>query len=147
EGNRTFRAVYHIKGRQLVQLADTELAETAVSGKGDWALGWDDRPYRVLVGYDANYADHYLVNLASGARKPLLRKVEGPVTWSGDAKSLLHFNGKDWNSLSVPDGKLTNLTAKLGVQFAQEDYDSPGTAPPYGSAGWTTDDRHVLLYD
>jgi dipeptidyl aminopeptidase/acylaminoacyl peptidase len=147
DGKRSFRAVAHLKERKVVQLADTSMAEVSVSGNGGWALGTDDRPYRVMVGYGPNYADHFLVSLADGTRKPVLSKTEGALTLSPGGRHALIFDGKHWKSLSVPEGKVTNLTAKLGVRFASEDYDAPGTAPPYGLVGWSTDDRHVLLYD
>ncbi|HSB08954.1 MAG TPA: prolyl oligopeptidase family serine peptidase, partial [Blastocatellia bacterium] len=59
----------------------------------------------------------------------------------------LFYDGKDWNTLSIPDGKTVNLTKNLGVNFWQEDHDSPSTPPPYGIAGWTSDERYALLYD
>ena len=59
----------------------------------------------------------------------------------------MFFDGKDWNTIAVPSGKTTNLTAKLPVKFWTEDYDSPSTPPAYGLAGWTKDDRYVLVYD
>ena len=49
--------------------------------------------------------------------------------------------------LTVADGKITNMTKNLGVKFWREDHDSPSTAPPYGNAGWTKDEKYVLLYD
>src|SRR4029077_15617569 len=55
--------------------------------------------------------------------------------------------GKHWFSVSSADGKITNLTAKLGVNVWNEQHDMPGPPPPYGAAGCTTDDRFVLLYD
>jgi len=33
------------------------------------------------------------------------------------------------------------------VHFFNEDHDTPSTPPPYGLAGWTKDDRQVLIYD
>ena len=41
----------------------------------------------------------------------------------------------------------TNLTGKLGVRFDDESSDTPEPARAYGSAGWTSGDRSVLLYD
>ncbi|MCI0460369.1 MAG: prolyl oligopeptidase family serine peptidase [Gemmataceae bacterium] len=147
EAQRTFRAVYHLREKKLVQLADATMADVNVGTAAGWALGSDDRPYRTLVGYDAVYSDHFLVDLASGARKPLLRKAEGGLLWSTGGKYALFHYGKDWHSLALPGGKVTNLTGKLGVRFTQEDYDAAGTPPAYGVAGWTPDDRHVLLHD
>src|SRR5262249_27630876 len=53
----------------------------------------------------------------------------------------------DWNTLSIPDCKTVNLTRTLGVNFWRENHDSPSTPPSYGSAGWTSDHKYVLIYD
>ncbi len=39
------------------------------------------------------------------------------------------------------------MTEKLGVRFDQEVWDSPSEPGPYGIAGWTAQDRSLLLYD
>jgi dipeptidyl aminopeptidase/acylaminoacyl peptidase len=49
--------------------------------------------------------------------------------------------------MSIPDGKVVNLTKAAGVNFYQEDFDSPNAPPPYGIAGWTKDDKYVLIND
>jgi dipeptidyl aminopeptidase/acylaminoacyl peptidase len=59
----------------------------------------------------------------------------------------MFYDGKDWNTISVPDGRITNLTAKLGVNFWQEDHDTPNTPFGYGAGGWVKDDKYVLIYD
>jgi dipeptidyl aminopeptidase/acylaminoacyl peptidase len=145
--NRSYRAVFHLKDKKLVQLADEKMEEVNPSSDGRWAIGADDRPYRLLVGVDANYSDYFLVNTADGNRKPLLTKQQWGLNWSPSGKYALYYDGKDWNTVSVPDGKMTNLTAKLGVSFSDETHDSPSIANSYGSAGWTADDRAVLIYD
>lgn len=147
EKNRSYRAVFHLKEKKFVQLADEKMADINPSSDGRWALGSDDRAYRIMIGYDTGYSDIYLVNTADGSRKPLFEKRQGGLSWSPSGKYALFFDGKDWNSLSVPEGKVVNLTKTLGVNFWQEDHDSPNTAPSYGNAGWTKDDKYVLLYD
>ena len=147
EQNRSFRAVFNLREQKLTQLADETLATVNPAQNGGWALGLDDRPYRILVGYDTTYDDIYLVNMTDGQRKPLLHKHSRGSSLSPGGKYVLYFDGKDWNSIAVPSGRVTNLTKKLGVSFIREDHDTPDPAPPHGLAGWTTDDRHVLLYD
>lgn len=147
ERNRSYRAVFHIKERKLVQLADETMADLNPTDDGRLALGSDDRAYRALVGYDSNYSDYYLVNTADGARKPLRKKHPFPVSLSPGGKFALFYDGKDWNTISLSDGKVVNLTGNLGVSFWREDHDSPSTPGPYGNAGWTSGDKHVLLYD
>lgn len=149
EKNRSYRAVYHIKEKKYVQLADETMRDVIPTNDGRWALGQDDREYRIMVGYsdDSNSADMYLVNTIDGSRKLLSKKQRQGFSWSPGGKYALFYDGKDWNTVSIPDGKVTNVTAKLGVNFYNEEHDSPSVPGSYGSAGWTTDEKYVLLYD
>ncbi|HEX5082294.1 MAG TPA: prolyl oligopeptidase family serine peptidase, partial [Blastocatellia bacterium] len=145
--NRSYRAVYHIRERKFVQLADSTMENVNPSADGLWAIGADDREYRILVGRDTSYADVYLVNAMDGSRKLLLKKFRSSVTFSPGGKYAVFFDGKDWGSISFPDCKFTNLTKSLGVAFWREDTDTPSAPGPYGAGGWTKDDKYVLLYD
>src|SRR5262245_12650336 len=145
--NRSYRASYDRAAKKYVQLADESMEGINVTTDGRWGLGTDDRPYRTLVGVEGNYSDFYLVNTADNSRKPLLKKQNGGVSWSPTGKYALFFRDKDWYVVSNPDGKTTNLTSKLGVSFWREDFDSPTAPPSFGSAGWTRDEKYVLLYD
>ncbi|HEV2667025.1 MAG TPA: prolyl oligopeptidase family serine peptidase, partial [Blastocatellia bacterium] len=145
--NRSYRAVYHVKERKFVQLADATMEGVNPSADGRSAIGSDDREYRILVGRDANYSDVYLVNTADGSRKLLLKKFQFPVTFSPGGKYAVFFDGKDWGSISFPDCKFTNLTKSLGVAFWREETDTPSVPGSYGNGGWTKDDKYVLLYD
>jgi dipeptidyl aminopeptidase/acylaminoacyl peptidase len=145
--DRTFEAAYLIPECKLVQLADSQMETVTTSESPQWAMGSDDREYRRLVDYDERYADIYLVDATTGQRRLLVKKNRGQTTWSPSGRYLLIFDGADWSTVSVPDGKTVNLTAALGVKFFNEDTDTPGTPSSYGSAGWTKDGKYVLLYD
>ncbi len=145
--NRTFRAGWNLEAKKFVQLADASMADANPSEDGRWAIGTDDRAYRPLVEYDERYTDSYLVDATTGDRKLVLKKNRGAAALSPDGSRGLYFDGRNWNSISVPDGKVTNLTAALGVKFFDEQADTPGTPPAYGAAGWTKDGKYVLLND
>lgn len=147
--NRSYRAVYHIKEQKLVALADETLENVTPSSNGKWAIGADDRSYRTMIGWETfgSINDLYLINTADGTRRQLRKKSESQVAWSPHGKYAIFHDGKDWNSISIPDGKAVNLTKDLGVNFWREENDMPMTAPSYGTGGWTKDDKHVLLYD
>ena len=147
ERNRSYRAMWNFSAGKLVQLGDPALAEVTPSDSGAVALGSDDREYRRMVEYGERYTDLYLVNTDTGARKLALKKQRGQAAFSPDGRHALYFDGRDWNTLSVADGKVTNLTSKLGVSFFNEDHDSPSTPNAYGNGGWTRDGNWVLLYD
>ncbi|MFN0112605.1 MAG: alpha/beta hydrolase family protein [Blastocatellia bacterium] len=149
EANRSYRAVYHLTEKKFVQLADATMENVTPSRNGLWAIGSDDRAYRILIGYESfgGRNDSYLVNTLDGSRKQLLKGQRANVSLSPNAKYGLYFDGKHWNSISLPDGKITNLTANLNVAFWQEDDDHPDIPPSYGTAGWVKDDKYVLLND
>ena len=71
------------------------------------------------------------------------------MTLSPGGRFLLYFDESqnDWFSYRIADGARVNLTEKLGLNFWREDHDTPNLPPAYGTAGWTADDRSVLLYD
>lgn len=145
--DRSYRAVWHIADKKFVQLADTTMENVNPSSNGLYALGTDDRSYRIRGNYDPGFTDYYLVNTVDGSRKPLRQGLQFGMSWSPGAKYVVFFDGKDWNSISIPDLKVTNLTSKINIKFTREDHDSPSAAPSYGLAGWTKDDKQVLIYD
>jgi dipeptidyl aminopeptidase/acylaminoacyl peptidase len=145
--NRTFTAAYSIADKRVTQLADANMTDVTPSENPQFVLGADDREYRAQADYDERYTDIYVIDGATGARKLVAKKQRGQSSWSPNGQFLLAFDGKDWSTTAVADGKSVNLTGNLPVKFANEDHDSPSTAPAYGSAGWTKDGKWVLLYD
>ena len=149
EKKRNYRAVVHLKDKRLVPLASEDMPDVAVNDTGIVALGSSDVPYRQLVSWDSSHNDYYAVNLQDGTRKKLLEKSRFAASLSPGGTYVLTFNADDsqWYTVRVSDGVKTNLTAKLGVRFDDESSDTPEPARAYGSAGWTSGDRSVLLYD
>ena len=146
--NKSYRAVYNFGDKKFVQLADETMESINPSSlDGSYAIGSDNRKYRVIADYDPGLSDYYLVNTADGSRKPLSAKQRGSYSLSPSAKYAIYFDGKDWNSYSVADGRTANLTSSIKSQFFNEDNDTPQTPASYGLAGWTKDDRDVLIYD
>ena len=145
--NRSYRAVYDLKEKKFVQLADDSMETISPSNDGSYAIGADNRKYRVLSDYDPGFTDYYLVNTSDGSRKPLLTKQRGNVSLSPNAKYAIYFDGKDWYSYSVGGGSTVNLTKDIKVNFYNEENDTPSTPGSYGIAGWTKDDADVLIYD
>ncbi|HZS57269.1 MAG TPA: prolyl oligopeptidase family serine peptidase [Bryobacteraceae bacterium] len=147
ERDRSYRAAYDFNSKQFTQLADLSMNEIAPSDDGRYAMGGDDRAYRRMQEFDERYEDAYIVDTANGKRTLVLKKHPGRLTWSPDSKYAIYYNGKDWVTVSVPGGSVTNLTKSLNVSFGREDYDSPGNPTAYGTGGWTKDGQYVLLYD
>ncbi|HEY0762766.1 MAG TPA: prolyl oligopeptidase family serine peptidase [Pyrinomonadaceae bacterium] len=145
--NRSYRAVYDLQAKKFVQLADESMENISPSNDGSYAIGADNRKYRTISDYDPGLTDYYLVNTSDGSRKPLLTKQRSNVSLSPNAKFAIYFDGKDWYSYSVADGTTANLTKNIAVNFYNEENDTPSTPGSYGIAGWTKDDKDLLIYD
>jgi dipeptidyl aminopeptidase/acylaminoacyl peptidase len=147
ERNKSFRAVYDIANKKLVQLADETMESISPSNDGRVAIGTDNRRYRVMADYDPGFNDFYLVNTSDGSRKLIVTKQRSSYSLSPNGRYAIFFDGKDWNSYSIADGRVVNLTRSLAVSFFNEENDTPSTPGSYGIAGWTKDDHDVLIYD
>jgi dipeptidyl aminopeptidase/acylaminoacyl peptidase len=147
ERNRSYRAVYHLRDRKFVQLADETMENIVPANDGTLAIGSDNRSYRAMADYSPGLADYYLVNTVTGARKPIVQKQRFPVSISPNAKFAVFFDGKDWHTYAIATGQITNLTQSLGVNFYNEDNDTPSMPGPYAAPLWTKDDARVLLFD
>jgi len=147
ERQRSYRAAYDVKGKRFVQLADEKMESLAPSNDGRLAIGSDNRAYRITSDYDPGMTDFYLVNAEDGSRKLVTQKQRFNVSLSPGGKYAVFFDGKDWNCYSVATGAKVNLTKSLGVNFFNEDNDTPEMPNAYGLAGWSKDDRDLLIYD
>ncbi len=140
--------LYSITEHKVTQLADDAMETVTLSENPQWVLGTDDREYRKAQRLRRALTRTLTLSIPPPARANCWqRRCTGRYTWSPYGRYLLAFDGKDWNTISVPDGKMTNLTARLPVKFWNEEDDHPDTPPSYGSAGWTKDGKSVLLYD
>ncbi|HEX6187450.1 MAG TPA: prolyl oligopeptidase family serine peptidase, partial [Pyrinomonadaceae bacterium] len=147
ERQRSYRAVYLTKEKRFVQLADESMENINPSVDGRFAVGADNRAYRIESDHNPGYSDYYVINAGDGSRKLVRQKQRGGMSLSPGAKYAIFFDGKDWNSYSVVDARVVNLTKSLGVNFFNEDNDTPDLPGSYGLGGWTKDDREVLIYD
>lgn len=157
ERNRTYRGVYHLAEQKYVQVADATLRTVSLSDDGTRAIGYDDGPYRRRMDYDGGYNDVYLVDTATGARRPVVKELRGGglgfggfgggLQWSPDGKSAFHFADKHWHVLDAREGTTRNLTQSLPAAFYDEEDDTPDPPGSHGQAGWTKDSRSFLVYD
>jgi dipeptidyl aminopeptidase/acylaminoacyl peptidase len=151
ERNRSYRAVVHLADKRFVQLATPDMPAVTPTEDPTRVLGTDDLPYRQEVSWDTSYGDVYVVDLKNGQRKKVSERFRSgaPLSMSPAGKFLLYFDETqhDWFTYRIADGTRVNLTEKLGLNFWREDHDTPNLPPSYGTAGWTANDRSVLVYD
>jgi dipeptidyl aminopeptidase/acylaminoacyl peptidase len=152
ERKRHYTAVVHLRHGTVVQLATLTVPEVAVGAEGDAdvALGSSVLPYRQLRSWDFPwYRDVYLVDVRTGERELLLEKTQARPSLSPDAKYVAWYDNREeaWFAQSTRGGGSVKLTQGIPHPLYDEEDDTPSPPSPYGSAGWTEDDREFLVYD
>ncbi len=144
--NKSYTCVYLLDTKQFKHVADEEQS-TSVPAFGDWGLTRNDKAYRAQTWNYPNPTDYAFTNIRTGETKALIKELSGGVFTSPNAKAAAWFDGKHWFAQSIPEGKITNLTANLPVKFVNEEYDMPSIAPSNGFTGWSSDDKFVFVND
>ncbi len=160
ERRRSYAAVYLLEENRMVQLANETMPDvtTSQSGNGPIALGESQLPYLIPNSFESgDYRDVYLVNIHTGESELILEKHRGSVhrSTTGDPRIspggqfLLYYDqeAREWLSMSLETRKVVNLTRDIHHAIHDELHDAPSNPDPYGIAGWTEDDGHVLIYD
>ncbi len=153
EQNRSYLAVMHMNATgRVIPLADEELADTRTTEDADneFVLATTDVGRRIETQWQTgSFQDIYAVSTVDGSRKLIVKNIRGNVSLSPEGKYLLWYNreDQDWYSHNLATGVTVQLNKDLPVSFADEDNDSPDTPGSYGTAGWTTGDDKVWIYD
>lgn len=134
---------------RITMITDHILPRCMIGGDGNYALLWNPYAYQPQQKQFGD-VDYYLLDIEKDTKKPLLEKQSGNQTltfFSPSGKFVTYYRDKRWWSYEIKSGKTINLTGSVPTVFEDQQYDWTGDIPPYGFAGWTKDDRAVLLYD
>lgn len=145
---RTLLTAWHLADGRVVQLG-TDLLETTRVLAGDRHATETDRkayPFGTMFGRPAQ--DLWLVDVSTGERRKALENVRHFYGASATGRVLTWYDDGHYWSYEITSGKRTNLTAQVKADLSNKDHDYPvDKLPPRGMAGWTKDDRALLVYD
>jgi dipeptidyl aminopeptidase/acylaminoacyl peptidase len=151
EKDRVYRAVFHLDSGAVVQLADLEMPEIEAADNPRSVLGGSDLPYLKEITWDGRYADLFVVDLTDGARHTVTKRLSvgrsRSHSLSPDGRFVGFYDDGNWFLYDVERDTLRNMTADLGVPFADEDHDYPMDPPGYGHAEWLADSSAIFVYD
>jgi len=143
--NRTWQAVLHLDGLKFLRLTDDTLRGFQVSEQGRFGLGSDPKPYLFELGWGGATADYYRIDLATGERTLIEKKIARPMGLSPDGRRFLFLKNGQVFGVEMETGKKTSLTARSPVSFVNMDDDHPYEKPAWGIAGWFKDGSAVIL--
>lgn len=130
-------------------LSSQSLPWIALAGDGIWAITANPQAYEPQYAYDGP-VDYYLMDTRNGNRQLLLEKQpagSSNMSASPAGKYIAYYKEGHWWTYNPTTQKHANLTGSLTVAFAAEDFDQPAVPPVYGLAGWSANDRELLIYD
>ncbi len=149
---RSFAAVYSRVSGKTMQLATEQLPvlQTADEGNAPIALLSSHLPYEIpRMWTGRNRYDIYTLHLETGKRTLIAQNVSYNMQFSPKGKYTYWYCAEDssWYTRSVADGKEIRLTRPEQFAAWDEENDVPDLPSAHGIAGWTTDDRYLLIKD
>ncbi|MGD8698243.1 MAG: prolyl oligopeptidase family serine peptidase [Gemmatimonadales bacterium] len=164
EQERTYEAVYHVRRRRAVHLADTLVQLRGYSENPKSVLATSSVPYRKQRTWIGTLSDLYVVSLTDGERTLVAERLEGggsavgqwvrptgaaepDYSLSPEGRYVVYFQDRNWHLFDAEKNTKRNLTASLRVSFSDEDHDYRNAPSGYGVVGWIEGDRGVLIQD
>jgi dipeptidyl aminopeptidase/acylaminoacyl peptidase len=137
---------------KVIPLANEKIDDIRLVDEGNapYALGQSDFGKRIESQWTGQTTkDYYLVSTKDGKSRKIIENLSGYALPSPSGKYIVYFNSDNgnWYSYQIATGKTTPLNTNLSVSFVDEENDTPDRSSAYGIAGWTEDDKSVLLYD
>lgn len=115
---------------------------------GDWALLRDPSAAYISRQWDYTAPEElYVVNVNNGERKKAGTSPSEMSELSPADKFVTWFADRNYYSYEIATGETRCLTKEIPYPLWNEDQDIPMMRLPYGTAGWTEDDKALLVYD
>jgi len=148
--NFTFRQAFDVAAAKFVRLADEAMRDLDVAADGRWAVGRDTRGY--VHDYKRPAADIYRVNTTTGERTLMLKSQiintsTGSHTFgiSPDGRYFLYWKDAKFQAYDLDAGTSKTLGGAITASFVDPEFDHPGPKPAAGIAGYTADNKSVVV--
>jgi dipeptidyl aminopeptidase/acylaminoacyl peptidase len=145
--DKTYLNVYYLDSSKVIRLGDTLLPEVEIPYYGNYTWGINPKPYMKEVTWDGWYFDVYKVDIRTGDRKLIAKRVQEHPKISPEGNYIVFFDKGDWFIYDNVNDSLRNATSAIDVKFYDEENDTPGAPLPYGFGGWLEGDQAFYAYD
>jgi dipeptidyl aminopeptidase/acylaminoacyl peptidase len=153
-------AAYQIGTARLARLTDDKLRTLQRGPRDSWAVGSDASEYERDAGIKGfQYRDLYAVDIATGERKLIQKKVPGgggggfgggaAVAFSPDNSRYAYYDTGEWKTYDFASGAIKTITTGVPGKFwdTEDDHNQVKPAIPGGLVGWSKDGANVLVRD
>lgn len=158
----SYIAAYNVAASKVIRLTDEHMRTLQRGPLDTWAVGSDNAEYERDAGIKGfAYRDLYAVNVATGERKLIQKKVPGGggggfgfgggvgVAFSPDNSRYAYYDTGDWKTYAFASGAIATLTAGVPGKFWDTEDDHNQIKPPIpgGLLGWSKDGASVIVRD
>jgi len=148
---KTYLASYCPAEKRIFFLANDSIETVSVNDKHSafYAIGILEEKYMREASWAPIYKDYFLINLKTNNKKKIIEKQQYFTGLSPQGNYVVFYSDNDslWYAYHVNNETYIPLTTKGMTLFYNTERNLPNTAPPYGLAAWTEDDKYILLYD
>ncbi|MDB4916683.1 MAG: putative family peptidase [Gemmatimonadetes bacterium] len=156
----SFTAVYNFGTGQTARLTNTTMRTIAMGPKDSWGIGSDASAYERDQGIKGfAYHDMYAVNLATGEKKLIQKKVAGSGAGGGrsggasafspDNTHYTYYDDGEWKVYDFANGGTKTITTGVNAKFWNTDDDHNQVKPAITGAlvGWSKDGKQLFIRD
>ncbi|HUE85856.1 MAG TPA: prolyl oligopeptidase family serine peptidase [Vicinamibacterales bacterium] len=146
---RSMLATWWIDDARLVRIAQTIGQDARPIKRSTRAVVVDTDVYARDRSIGRVYSDVWTVDLQSGARTDVATRVlDRYLQSSPGGRYVLYLRDDHYWTVDLATGQQSNITANIATSFIDVESDATvAQKAPFGVAGWSRDDRSVLLYD
>lgn len=149
---KSYMCRYDMKTNMWMQLANEDMDRVITNPKnrGSYALGIDDNQYRKTVSWEGRSdLDAYVIDLKSGKTTLIDKKMNNSPRLSPSTNLAYWFDDKSqsYKLYEVATKSKSEILSKKESIFSDELNDVPDAPNPYGVAGFTSDEKAMLVYD
>ncbi|HVZ49887.1 MAG TPA: prolyl oligopeptidase family serine peptidase [Gemmatimonadaceae bacterium] len=157
----SYLAEFNFASGKVIKLADDRVRTVATGPKDTWGIGNDITDYERDAGIKGfAYHDMYAVNLSTGERKLVQKKIPGggggggrggfgANNFSPDNSKYAYYDTGDWKVYDFASGQAKTITTGVPTKFWDTEDDHNQVKPAIGGAfvGWSADGSNVLIRD
>ena len=153
ETNRSYLCVFDVSDlSRFVQLGSPDLENITFSDRGDgaYALGTTTKGYRLESQWTGgSKSDVYTVSTKTGERVLMSKALTNRPAISAAGKYVTWFNSDtyQWYIYSIENKTVHCATEGLEVPFEDATGQRPERYGPFGSMGWSKNDKYFYIYD
>ncbi len=133
----------------FAEITTEELPKFFLSGDQKYAISYNpmgNKPQFTMM----SKADWFVTNINTGFKSVLVKDLlcdMSEIHASFGGRYIIYRKSSDWWVYELNTGRHKNISSKIPYPIYDIENDYAGLQPAFGIAGWTKNDKEVIIYD